>query len=112
MKGTDERAEAKVAALHALGLLPKGGLTKIQWKIMRALRSDGKLSPHFVAHMRAEHRFFDSISLVSLAQRNLIAYDPYARGQDPGITITPDGLILMRHLEIEARRQHWERRYR
>lgn len=108
---TEERAQAKVAALEALGLLPKGGLTTIQWKLMRALR-DGKLSVSFLQHMRTDHKFFDRVTLASLAKRNLIAYEPYGHGEYPKITITPDGLLLMKHLEIEARNAHWARGWR
>jgi len=103
VKGTDERMEAKVAALHALGLLPKGGLTKIQWQVMRALRSDGQLTQKWCEYMDDNHRYFRTATLPVLVQRGLMTED---------LRITPDGLILMRHLELEARKRHWERRYR
>lgn len=101
MKGSDGRTEAEVAALQALGLLPKGGLTPIQWKVMRALRHDQTLTPRFLEKMRQRHKFFDSQTVPVLVERGLMTTHPFA--------ITADGLILMRHLEIEARSAHWAR---
>jgi hypothetical protein len=102
MKGSDPVTEAKIAALKALGLLPKGGLTVLQWKVLRTLRSDGELKHHWLEYMAREHRYFRSKTLPSMIDRGLITDD---------LKMTADGMILMRHLELEAKKRLWERKF-
>lgn len=104
MKETNDRLEATIAAIQALDMLPKGGLTKIQWQVMRSLRRNGVLSESFLKHMRYQHPFFDSATMPVMIARGLITTYPFA--------ITADGLILMRHLELVARDDHWKRQRR
>lgn len=102
MKG-DLVMDAKIEAVKALGLMPKGGLTSLQAKVMRALRSDGQLTQKWCAYMDDNHRYFRTATLPVLIKRGLMTED---------LRITPDGLLLLRHLELEAKKRFWERRYR
>ena len=95
--------DATIEAVVALGLLPRGGLTPVQWKVMRTLRSNGCLSGHWLEWMDSEHKYFRARSLPALITRGLITSD---------LEMTPDGELLLKHLELEAKKRLWERRYR
>ena len=89
-------ATAMVALGHADNL---GGLSMIQYRIMKRLRL-GTYDIAFIEAMRAKHPGFDRVTIPKLVERGLITIEA-------GVTeITPMGLLTVarkQRLEQEAR---------